>query len=337
MAVRVGINGFGRIGRQALKALYERHEGAAEVVAVNDLTDNESLAHLFRYDSNYGVYPGTVEVKGDDLVIDGHAMKALEEKDPSKLPWQDLGVDIVMECTGIFRDGPKAKLHLDAGAKKVIISAPAKEIDCTIVLGVNDDAYDPKEHRLISNASCTTNCLGPVAKVLHDGFGIESGLMTTIHAYTNDQRILDLPHKDRRRMRAAALNMIPTTTGAARAIGLVMPELQGKLDGYAVRVPTPTVSLVDLTAVLTKDATVESVGAAFKKAAAGPMRGILEYCEDELVSMDFKGNPHSAIVDAPATAMSGSRLVKVAAWYDNEWGYSCRLADLVAFMAEKGV
>ena len=337
MAVRVGINGFGRIGRQALKALYERHAGAVEVVAVNDLTDNESLAHLFRYDSNYGIYPGTVEVKNDELVIDGHAMKALEEKDPAKLPWKDLGVDIVIESTGIFRDGPKAKLHLDAGAKKVAISAPAKDVDCTICLGVNEDAYDPANHKLVSNASCTTNCLAPLVKVLHDAFGIECGLMTTIHSYTNDQRILDLPHKDKRRMRAAAMNMIPTTTGAARAIGLVVPDLQGKLDGYAIRVPTPTVSLIDLTAIVKKEVTAETVNAAFKKAAEGPLRGILEYCDDELVSMDFKGNPHSAILDAPVTAVVGGRLVKVAAWYDNEWGYSCRLADLVAYMAEKGV
>jgi glyceraldehyde 3-phosphate dehydrogenase len=337
MAVRVGINGFGRIGRQALKALYERHAGAVEVVAVNDLTDNESLAHLFRYDSNYGIYPGTVEVKNDELVIDGHAMKALEEKDPAKLPWKDLGVDIVIESTGIFRDGPKAKLHLDAGAKKVAIFAPAKDVDCTICLGVNEDAYDPANHKLVSNASCTTNCLAPLVKVLHDAFGIECGLMTTIHSYTNDQRILDLPHKDKRRMRAAAMNMIPTTTGAARAIGLVVPDLQGKLDGYAIRVPTPTVSLIDLTAIVKKEVTAETVNAAFKKAAEGPLRGILEYCDDELVSMDFKGNPHSAILDAPVTAVVGGRLVKVAAWYDNEWGYSCRLADLVAYMAEKGV
>ena len=336
MPVRVGINGFGRIGRQSLRAMFELHPDLIEVVAVNDITDDESLAHLFRYDSNYGRYPGTVEVREGSIVIDGKEIKSLEERDPSKLPWKDLGVDIVLESTGIFTDGPKAKAHLDAGAKKVIISAPAKQIDCTIVLGVNEDTYDPAKHKLISNASCTTNCLGPVAKVLHDSFGIERGLMTTIHAYTNDQRILDLPHKDRRRMRAAALSMIPTTTGAARAIGLVMPDLKGKLDGFAIRVPIPTVSLVDLTAILRKAATVEEVNAAFKAAAEGRLKGILGYCEEQLVSIDFKGDPRSGIVDGPSTTASGN-LVKVAAWYDNEWGYSCRIADLIAYMAEKGL
>ncbi|MFQ6131504.1 MAG: type I glyceraldehyde-3-phosphate dehydrogenase [Armatimonadota bacterium] len=337
MPARVGINGFGRIGRQSLKAMLELHPDEIEVVAVNDITDDDSLAHLFRYDSNYGRYEGTVEVGEGTITIDGKEIKTFEQPDPAKLPWGDLGVDIVLESTGIFKDGPKAKLHLDAGAKKVVISAPAKEIDCTVVLGVNEDVYDPANHKLISNASCTTNCLAPVAKVLHDNFGIERGLMTTIHAYTSTQRILDLPHKDRRRMRACALSMIPTTTGAARAIGLVMPELDGKLDGFAIRIPTPTVSLVDLTVNLAKGATAEEANAALKAAAEGPMEGILGYSDEELVSIDYKGDPRSSIVDGPSTNVMGDTLMKVVAWYDNEWGYSCRTADLIALIAEKGI
>jgi glyceraldehyde 3-phosphate dehydrogenase len=337
MAVKVGINGFGRIGRQSLRAIFERHPDDVQVMAVNDITDNESLAHLFRYDSNYGRYPGKVEVKGDKLVIDGRGVLALEEPDPAKLPWKDLGVQIVLESTGRFTDGPKAKAHLDAGAKKVLISAPAKQIDCTVVLGVNEDMYDPRKHHLISNASCTTNCLAPIVKVLHEEFTIEAGLMTTIHSYTNDQRILDLPHKDRRRMRAAALNMIPTTTGAAKAIGEVVPDVAGKLDGFAIRVPTPTVSLVDLTVSVKKPTDAAGVNAAMEKWAAGPMKGILGYEADECVSMDFKGDDRSSIFDPGCTRVVGGTLIKVSSWYDNEWGYSCRVADLIKYMADKGL
>ncbi|MFQ6097136.1 MAG: type I glyceraldehyde-3-phosphate dehydrogenase [Armatimonadota bacterium] len=337
MAVRVGINGFGRIGRQSLRAILERWSDDVDVVAVNDITDNDSLAHLFKYDSNYGRYPGPVAATGDKLVINGNEIRALEEPDPSKLPWSDLGVDIVIESTGIFRDGPKARMHLDAGAKKVLITAPAKEIDCTLVLGVNENAYDPARHRLISNASCTTNCLAPIVKVLHEEFGIERGLMTTIHSYTNDQRILDLPHKDRRRMRAAALNMIPTTTGAAKAIGLVVPELDGRLDGFAIRVPTPTVSIVDLTVNVQRAADVDAVNAAMRKWAEGPMKGILGYEEEDLVSMDFKGDDRSSIFDPGCTRVIDKTLIKVTSWYDNEWGYSARVADLVKFIGDKGL
>ncbi|NLC57950.1 MAG: type I glyceraldehyde-3-phosphate dehydrogenase [Armatimonadetes bacterium] len=337
MAVKVGINGFGRIGRQVFKALKERHPGAVEVVAVNDLTDSETLAHLLKYDSNYGRFPGEVRAEQKDIVVDGKTITVLAQRDPGQLPWADLGVQIVIESTGFFTDGNKAKAHLDAGAKKVLISAPAKNVDLTTVLGVNEDQYDPAKHHLISNASCTTNCLAPISKVLVDNFGIEKGFMNTIHSYTNDQRILDLPHEDLRRARAAALSIIPTTTGAARAINLVIPELKGKMDGIALRVPTPTVSIVDLTATLSREATKEEINAAFKAASEGRMKGYLGYEEEPLVSIDYKGDPRSSIVDAKSTAVLGGNLVKVLSWYDNEWGYSCRMADLCVLVANKGV
>ncbi len=336
MAVKVGINGFGRIGRQVLKALFERHGDKVEVVAVNDITDTKTLAHLFRYDSNYGVYKGEVKYTDKSIIIDGKEIRVFAEKDPANLPWKDLGVDIVIESTGLFTDADKAKVHMTSGgAKKVIISAPAKGEDITIVIGVNEEKYDPEKHHIISNASCTTNSLAPVAKVLLDNFGIEKGLMTTVHSYTNDQRILDLPHKDLRRARAAALNIIPTSTGAAKAIGRVIPELDGKMHGVALRVPTPTVSVTDLVCLLQKNVTVEEVNEAFKKAAEGRMKGILGVTEEELVSMDFKGTTYSTVVDLPSTIVIGNNLVKVFAWYDNEWGYACRLADLTAYVAER--
>jgi glyceraldehyde 3-phosphate dehydrogenase len=335
MAVKVGINGFGRIGRQVLKRLLEEYGNAVDVVSVNDLTDAKTLAHLFKYDSNYGVFDGTVEAKESSIVINGKEIGITAQKDPAQLPWQDLGVDIVLESTGLFTNADKAKAHIDAGAKKVIISAPAKGEDATFVIGVNEQTYDTAKHHIISNASCTTNCLAPVAKVLNDNFGIEAGLMTTIHAYTNDQRILDMPHKDLRRARAAALSMIPTTTGAAKAVALVLPELKGKFHGFAMRVPTPTVSVVDLTCTLTKDATAEEINNALKAAADGPMKGILGFTMEELVSIDFKGNSHSSIVDGLSTMKIGDNLCKVLAWYDNEWGYSCRLAQLTAMVAGK--
>lgn len=336
MAIRVAINGFGRIGRQVTKALYENHAGEFDLVAVNDLSDVKTNAHLFKYDSNYGIFGGTVEVDGGDIVINGDRVKVLTEKDPSKLPWGDMGVDIVIESTGIFTDREKAALHVQAGAKKVIISAPAKGEDLTIVMGVNEDKYDPAKHQIVSNASCTTNSLAPAAKVLNDTFGIEQGLMTTIHAYTNDQRILDLVHKDMRRARAAALSMIPTTTGAAKAVALVLPELKGKFDGYSMRVPTPTVSVVDFVATVRNPGSTEDLLAAFDAAAAGPMKGILAVSREPLVSVDFKGNPHSSIIDADYTKVYGS-MVKVLAWYDNEWAYSVRVTDLAKFMADKGI
>jgi glyceraldehyde 3-phosphate dehydrogenase len=335
MAVKIGINGFGRIGRQVFKALLEKYPDH-DVVAINDVTDTATNAHLLKYDSNYGIFKATVEAKGDAIVVNGKAAKVLAEKDPAKLPWKDLGVGLVLECTGVFTDVEKARLHISGGgARKVIISAPAKGDCATIVLGVNEETYDPAKHDVVSNASCTTNCLAPVCKVLNDAFGIEVGLMTTIHSYTNDQRILDLPHKDLRRARAAALNIIPTSTGAAKALHLVIPALKGKLNGIALRVPTPTVSLVDLVCTLGKDATVEAINAAYQLAAAGRMKGILQYTEEELVSMDFKGNEHSAILDASQTMMLGARTAKVLAWYDNEWAYSVRLADLAVFMGQK--
>jgi glyceraldehyde 3-phosphate dehydrogenase len=337
MAVKVGINGFGRIGRQVLKAIKEKYADEFDVVAVNDLFAPETNAHLFKYDSNFGKYPGTVEVMGGDIVVDGDTIKVLSERDPASLPWGDLGVEVVVESTGIFRDRDGASKHLSAGAKKVIISAPAKGEDITIVLGVNEEKYDPAKHNIISNASCTTNCLAPAAKVVFDKWGIVRGVMTTIHSYTNDQKILDLAHKDLRRARAAALNMIPTTTGAARALALVIPELKGKFDGISIRVPTPTVSVVDFVAELEKEATTEAVNAAFKAAADGPMAGILGYSEEPLVSMDFKGDPRSSIVDGPNTMVMGGTMLKVLAWYDNEWAYSMRVADLIKFMADKGL
>ncbi len=338
MTVKVGINGFGRIGRQVLKAVKERASDTLEVVAINDLFDAETNAHLFKYDSNYGRYPGTVEVQDGNLVIDGETIKVFAERDPGNLPWKDLGVDIVIESTGVFRDtkkDPGPQSHIEkGGAKKVIISAPAKNEDLTVVLGVNGDLYDPPVHNIVSNASCTTNCLAPAAKVVNDSFGIVKGLMTTVHSYTNDQRILDLAHKDARRARAAALNIIPTTTGAARALALVIPELKGKFDGYSLRVPTPTVSIVDFVAETEKPVTLESLKAALKVAAEGPMEGILGYCEEPLVSMDFKGDPRSSIIDAGSLMVVGDNMVKVVTWYDNEWGYSVRTVDLAVMMAK---
>jgi glyceraldehyde 3-phosphate dehydrogenase len=327
MAIKVGINGFGRIGRSFLRIALKQKN--INVVAVNDLTDAKTLAHLFKYDSIHGTFPGKVSFKGDSLVANGKSVKVFSEKDPGKLPWKKLGVRIVLEATGIFRDQQGAGKHLKAGAKRVIISAPAKDPDITIVLGVNEDQFDPKKHKIISNASCTTNCLAPVVKVINDNFGIERGLMTTIHAYTNDQRILDLPHKDLRRARAAALSMIPTTTGAATAVTLVIPELAGKLDGMAMRVPTPNVSVVDFTAQVKKKATAEKVNSAMQKAARGKMRKILKYSDEPLVSTDFNHTPYSSIVDALSTNVVDGNLVKVLAWYDNEWGYAARCVDLV--------
>jgi glyceraldehyde 3-phosphate dehydrogenase len=335
--MKVGINGFGRIGRQVLKALGEYYPETIEVVAVNDLFDVETNAHLLKYDSNYGHFPGKVEVKGNDLVVNGKEIRVFAEREPAKLPWGELGVSVVVESTGVFTKASQAASHIEAGAKKVIISAPAKNEDITIVLGVNEKMYDPQKHHIISNASCTTNCLAPAAKVVNDAFGIVKGLMTTIHAYTNDQRILDLPHKDLRRARAAALNIIPTTTGAAKAVALVIPDLAGKFDGYALRVPTPTVSVVDFVATVEKPTTTEELRAAFKSAAEGPMKGILGYSEEPLVSVDYKGDPRSSIVDAQFTQALQGDMVKVVAWYDNEWGYSCRVADLIDYIARKGL
>jgi len=336
MATRVGINGFGRIGRQSLKAILERHPNDLEVVAVNDLTDTQTNAHLLKYDSTYGRFPGEVEATADSLIVNGHSVKVISQRNPAEIPWSDLGVDIVIESTGLFTDASKAAAHLQGGAKKVIISAPAKGEDLTIVLGVNQDMYDPAKHRIISNASCTTNCLAPAAKVLNDGFGIERGLMNTIHSYTNDQRILDQVHKDLRRARSAGTNIIPTTTGAARALALVIPELKGRFDGMSLRVPTITVSVVDFVAIVRREATKEAVNDAFKQAASGELQGILEYTDEPLVSSDFRGDPHSSIIDGLSTMVTGGNMVKVIAWYDNEWGYSCRVADLADFIAKKG-
>jgi glyceraldehyde 3-phosphate dehydrogenase len=333
MAVKVGINGFGRIGRNFLRTC--RGESGVEVVAVNDLTDSKTLAHLLKYDSVHGMYKGEVKAADGAISVDGKQIKVLAERAPEKLPWGAMGVDIVLESTGMFTDKASAGKHLEAGAKWVVISAPAKEPDVTVCMGVNEEMLDPSKHKIISNASCTTNCLAPIAKVLNKEFGILRGLMTTIHSYTNDQRILDLPHKDLRRARAAALNMIPTTTGAAKAVGLVLPELKGKLDGMAIRVPTPNVSVVDLVAELKSDATAESVNAALKKAAEGPMKGILMYTEEPVVSSDFNGNAHSSIVDASVTKVIDGRMVKVLSWYDNEWGYSTRLKDLMLYIAKR--
>jgi glyceraldehyde 3-phosphate dehydrogenase len=334
MAIRVGINGFGRIGRQVLKAMRENYGDQIDVVAFNDLGNLETMAHLFRYDSNYGRYNGTVEVANGNLIVDGDEIKALAERDPAKLPWGDLGVDLVVESTGIFTNKEDAQKHIQGGAKKVIISAPAKNEDITICLGVNEDQYDPANHNVISNASCTTNCLAPAAKVVNDSFGIIKSYVTTIHSYTNDQQILDLPHKDLRRARAAALNIIPTTTGAAKAVSLVIPELKGKFDGIAIRVPTPTVSLIDFVATVERETDKDGLIAAFEAAASGPMNGILGVSHEPLVSMDYKGDPRSSIVDAPATDASAN-LVKVIAWYDNEWGYSVRVADLTKFVGDR--
>jgi glyceraldehyde 3-phosphate dehydrogenase len=336
LATRIGINGFGRIGRQAFKAIRDFHTATLEVVAVNDITDPKTNAHLLKYDSNYGVFPAAIEARDDAIIVDGHSIKVLAERDPAKIPWRDFGVEIVIEGTGLFTDAEKASAHFQGGAKKVVITAPAKNEDWTVVLGVNDDTYDPKQHNVISNASCTTNCIAPVVKVLHDKFGVERGFMTTIHSYTNDQRILDTVHKDLRRARTAALNIIPTTTGAARAVTQVIPELKGRLDGMSFRVPTATVSVVDFVANLEHGTTKEEVNEAFRDAASGSLRGILGYTDEPLVSIDFKGDPRSSIVDALSTMAIGDRMIKVLSWYDNEWGYACRTADLCAFLAKRG-
>jgi glyceraldehyde 3-phosphate dehydrogenase (phosphorylating) len=334
MPVRVGINGFGRIGRQSLRTIIERAP-EIEVVAVNDIVDVPTNALLFKHDSTYGAYPGTVSYDEDAIIVDGREIKVLKELDPARLPWKEMGVDIVIESTGKFTDADKARAHLDAGARKVLISAPAKKEDVTIVLGVNEGAYDPARHHIISNASCTTNCLAPAAKVVHDGWTIKRGLMNTIHSYTNDQRILDVAHKDPRRARAAGQNIIPTTTGAAKALALVIPDLKGKFDGFSLRVPTPTVSVVDFTAELERETTVEEINAAFRAAEAGPMKGILGVSDEPLVSSDFRGDPRSSIIDSASTMVLGGNFVKVIAWYDNEWGYSCRVADLISYIAER--
>jgi glyceraldehyde 3-phosphate dehydrogenase (phosphorylating) len=333
VATRIGINGFGRIGRMALRAILGKRE--LEVVAVNDITDAKTLAHLLKYDSVHGALAQQVKAENAQIMVDGHAFRVLAERDPSKLPWRDLKVDVVVESTGLFTARDKAAMHLSAGARKVVISAPAEGADVTLCMGVNQSAYDPGKHQVISNASCTTNCLAPIAKVLHENFGIVHGLMTTVHAYTADQMLQDGPHRDLRRARAAALSMVPTSTGAARAIGLVLPALKGKLDGIAVRVPTANVSVVDLTATVERDAEDKSVNAAMKAAADGELRGILAYSDEPLVSSDFNNNPHSSIFDAPLTKVLDKRLVKIFSWYDNEWGYSNRLADVTTFVASK--
>jgi glyceraldehyde 3-phosphate dehydrogenase len=335
MSIKVGINGFGRIGRNIMRAAMPHDE--IDIVAVNDLTDAKTLAHLLKYDSILGNLSAKIEAAGDRITVDGDEFQVLAQKDPAALPWKDLGVDIVFESTGKFTKRDDAAKHLAAGAKRVVITAPAKGPDVTVVMGVNHETYDPAKHQIVSNASCTTNCLAPVAKILHDTFGLKRGWMTTIHSYTNDQQLLDLPHKDLRRARAAALSIIPTTTGAATAVGEVLPALKGKLDGISVRVPTPNVSLVDLTAELGKKTTAEEVNAAFKAAADGAYKGIVEYVTAELVSVDFRGNAHSAMLDAPYTKVMDGDFVKVVAWYDNEWGYSSRCVDLLRYMAKKGL
>ncbi|MGE4283502.1 MAG: type I glyceraldehyde-3-phosphate dehydrogenase [Clostridia bacterium] len=337
MVVKVGINGFGRIGRNAFKVIMEKFAGQIEVVAINDLTDSKTLAHLLKYDSCYGKFNGTVEVKEGAIVVNGKEIKIVAERDPANLPWGELGAQIIIESTGLFTKKEAAEKHLKAGAKKVIISAPAKDEDITIVMGVNEDQYDPANHNIISNASCTTNCLAPFAKVIDTEFGIVKGLMTTIHSYTNDQRILDLPHEDLRRARAAALSMIPTTTGAAKAVALVLPQLKGKFNGYALRVPTPTVSIVDMVIETAKPVTKEAVNEMFKKAAEGSLKGILGYSEELLVSIDYKGDDRSSIIDGLSTMVIGDNMVKIVSWYDNEWGYSNRIVDLVNYIASKGI
>jgi glyceraldehyde 3-phosphate dehydrogenase len=338
MAVKVGINGFGRIGRITFRAITEKYGDTIDVVAINDLSDPHTNAHLLKHDTNYGHFPGTVEVKEDGFVVNGEFVKVFKERDPANLKWADVGADIIVESTGFFTDATKARAHIDSGgAKKVIISAPAKNEDITIAMGVNNEKYDAASHHVVSNASCTTNCLAPIAKVILDQFGIESGLMNTIHSYTNDQRMNDQVHEDLRRARAGAVSMIPTSTGAAKAIALVIPELKGKMHGMSVRVPTPTVSLVDLVVNTTNSVTAEAVNNAFRTAANGPLKGILDITDEELVSVDFKGNPHSSIVDAANTMVMGDKMLKVLSWYDNEWGYSCRVADLINYMVSKGL
>ena len=337
MVTRIGINGFGRIGRLVLRANEDRNAGKVEVAAVNDLTDAKTNAHLLKYDTNYGRFPGTVEAKDNDLVVNGRSIKVFSERDPAQIPWGEMGVDLVIESTGIFTNADQASGHLKGGAKKVIISAPASGEDLTIVLGVNNELYDADKHHIISNASCTTNCFATMVKVLHDAFSVEHGLMSTIHSYTNDQAILDQRHGDLRRARAAAENIIPTSTGAARAVGLVLPELNGKLNGVAFRVPTSTGSITDFTAQVSRDVTAEEINEAYKKSSEGSMKGILEYNDEPLVSSDYKGNSHSCIIDGLSTMVMADRMVKVMGWYDNEWGYSCRTTDLAALIAEKGI
>ena len=335
--IRVGINGFGRIGRQVLKAIIERHPKKLEVAAINDLFDVETNAHLFKYDTNYGRFTGNVKVAKNCIIVNGKTIKSFAFRDPAEIPWDEEGIDIVVESTGLFKTGPKAAAHIEAGAKKVIISAPAKEEDLTVVMGVNHKEYRPKDHHILSNASCTTNCLAPPALVIHRAFGIEKGLMTTVHSYTADQRLMDLAHKDLRRARAAAMNIIPTTTGAAKAVALVIPELAGRFDGYSLRVPTPTVSVVDFVAILQKKTDTETLRAELKKAAETELKGIMACEEEPLVSIDFKGDSNSSIVDMEFTYVLAGNMAKVVTWYDNEWGYSCRVADLAAYMADKGL
>jgi len=328
----IGINGFGRIGRQFVKAALERHPDTIKVAAVNDLFDVQTNARLFAHDSNYGKFPGSVVAENDNLVVNGHPIRSFAERDPANIPWDEMGVQLVIESTGIFRTGPKAAAHLEAGAERVIISAPAKEVDGTFVMGVNHSDYDPARHRIVSNASCTTNCLAPPVMTVHKRFGIVKGMMTTIHSYTNDQRILDLPHRDPRRARSAGVNIIPTTTGAARALALVLPDLAGRFDGYSLRVPTPTVSVVDFTAILETETDTEALRAALKEAAAGELSGIMKFAEEPLVSSDYKGDPHSSVVDADFTQVLTGNMAKVVCWYDNEWGYACRLTDLADYI-----
>ncbi len=337
MKTRIGINGFGRIGRLTLRAIKKYHQDDLEVVAVNDLADTKTNAHLFKWDSVFGPYQGEVSAEENAIIVDGQRIQVVQERDPAAIPWSKYGADIVIESTGFFQDATQAVAHRNGGAKKVIISAPAKNEDITIVLGVNENAYDSSKHHVISNASCTTNGIAPPVKVLHENFGITKGLMTTIHSYTNDQVLLDTLHKDIRRARASGLNMIPTTTGAAKLVGRLVKGLEGKIHGFSMRVPTPTVSVIDFVCDLEKEVTVEDVNQALKKASEGTMKGILEFCEEELVSMDFKGNPHSSIIDGPSTMVIGGNMVKILAWYDNEWGYSCRLGDLCVYLAEKGL
>lgn len=337
MKTKIGINGFGRIGRQVMRAIKRYHGEELEIVALNDLANPRTNAHLLKYDSNYGIFPGVVEATDNAIIVDGQTVKLFAERDPGNIPWSDCGVDIVVESTGLFTDATKAVAHLNGGAKKVIISAPAKNEDLTVVLGVNHDKYDPSKHRIVSNASCTTNCTAPVVKVLHERFGFASGLMSTIHSYTNDQRILDMAHADLRRSRTAAMSIIPTTTGAAKAVTQVIPELQGKIHGMAFRVPTSTVSVVDLVADLERDVTAEEVNEALRSAANGPLKGVLSFCEEPLVSVDFKENPASSIVDILSTIVVSGKMIKVISWYDNEWGYSCRVGDLAALMVKKGL
>jgi glyceraldehyde 3-phosphate dehydrogenase len=337
MAIRIGINGFGRIGRLTLRAIRKHYPNDFDVVAINDLTDAHNNAHLFKYDTTYGIYPGEVRAEDSAIIIDGDRIRVFAEKDPANIPWGEVGADIVIESTGVFTDAEKARAHLKGGAKRVIITAPATNEDATFVMGVNHEQYDPSRHYVISNASCTTNCLAPVCKVLHENFGIEYGLMTTAHAYTNDQRIQDQIHNDLRRARAAAANIIPTSTGAAKAIHLVLPELKGRMHGIALRVPVLTVSVIDLTVQLSRDASAQAINDAFRAAAEGALKGILGVCDEPLVSSDFRGDERSAIVDLPSTMVLGDRFAKVLAWYDNEWGYSCRVADLAKYIASRGL